>query len=134
MIQSMLMRKQIPAYQRFVLRTSTTTSHILPQRAPQHDGVFDRSPVIPPPPPNLQMQISLQSSPFPGNPQLTAFDNTGLENSGNTAGLYSRARGRGADDMLLTAAGLWIASDNLQGSAMCGGASGHAGLCFLPYS
>jgi hypothetical protein len=56
-----------------------------------------------------------------------------LENSGNTAGLYSRARGLGADDMLLTAAGLWIASDNLQGSATCGGVSGHAGICLLQY-
>jgi hypothetical protein len=57
-----------------------------------------------------------------------------LENSGNTAGLYSRARGLGADDMLLTAAGLWVASDNLLGSATCGGVPGHAGICFLPYS
>jgi hypothetical protein len=57
-----------------------------------------------------------------------------LENTGGTAGLYSRARGLGADDMLLTAAGLWIASDNLAGSASCGGVTGHAGICFLPYS
>jgi hypothetical protein len=57
-----------------------------------------------------------------------------LENSGNTAGLYSRARGLGADDMLLSGAGLWIASDNLDGSATCGGVTGHAGICFLPYS
>ena len=63
-----------------------------------------------------------------------ASGGTLLENSGNTAGLYSRARGLGADDMLLTGAGLWIASDNLQGSATCGGVSGHAGICFLPYS
>src|SRR5690349_11292960 len=28
------------------------------------------------------------------------------------AGLYSRGRGLGADDMLVTGAGLWIASDN----------------------
>ena len=63
-----------------------------------------------------------------------ASGGTLLENSGNTAGLYSRARGLGADDMLLSGAGLWIASDNLQGSATCGGVSGHAGICFLPYS
>jgi hypothetical protein len=63
-----------------------------------------------------------------------ASGGTLLENSGNTAGLYSRARGLGADDMLLTGKGLWIASDNLQGSATCGGVSGHAGICFLPYS
>jgi hypothetical protein len=50
-----------------------------------------------------------------------------------TAGLYSRGRGLGADDMLITAAGLWIASDNYQGTQMCGAANGLAGLCLLPY-
>ena len=45
----------------------------------------------------------------------------------------TRARGLGADDMLLTSAGLWIASDNLDGSAKCAGVGGHAGICFLPY-
>jgi hypothetical protein len=42
------------------------------------------------------------------------------------------ARGLGADDMLVTAAGLWIASDNYQGSQTCAGVNGHAGLCLLP--
>jgi hypothetical protein len=46
----------------------------------------------------------------------------------------SRARGLGADDMLITSAGLWIASDNLQGSSQCAGKQGHAGICFLPYA
>ncbi|MGN6796110.1 MAG: hypothetical protein ACTHJW_27305 [Streptosporangiaceae bacterium] len=55
-------------------------------------------------------------------------------NSANTAGYYSRARGLGADDMLVTSAGLWIASDNLDGSSTCGGVAGLAGLCLLPYS
>ena len=36
--------------------------------------------------------------------------------------------------MLVTSAGLWIASDNLDGSDTCGGVSGHAGICFLPYA
>ncbi len=54
-------------------------------------------------------------------------------NSGGSAGFYSRARGLGADDMLVTTAGLWIASDNFEGSATCGGVSGLAGICFLPY-
>jgi hypothetical protein len=45
----------------------------------------------------------------------------------------SRARGLGADDMLVTRAGLWIASDNAQNSTTCGGVPGHAGICFLPY-
>jgi hypothetical protein len=57
-----------------------------------------------------------------------------LENSAGTAGLYTRGRGLGADDMLLTPAGLWIASDNFAGTDMCGGSSGFAGICFLPYS
>jgi hypothetical protein len=42
------------------------------------------------------------------------------------------SRGLGATDMLLTSAGLWIASDNTDGSQVCAGVSGHAGLCFLP--
>jgi hypothetical protein len=46
----------------------------------------------------------------------------------------SRARGLGADDMLITSAGLWIASDNFKGAAQCGGKQGHAGICFMPYS
>ena len=54
-------------------------------------------------------------------------------NSDGTAGLYSRGRGLGADDMLITSAGLWIASDNYQGTQMCGGANGLGGLCLLPY-
>jgi hypothetical protein len=54
-------------------------------------------------------------------------------NSGGTAGLYSRSRGLGADDMLVTSAGLWIASDNLDNSNHCGNASGLAGICFLAY-
>jgi hypothetical protein len=35
--------------------------------------------------------------------------------------------------MLLTSAGLWIASDNFGGGTQCGGVSGFAGICFLPY-
>ena len=55
-----------------------------------------------------------------------------LTNSSGSQGRYRRARGLGADDMLRTAAGLWIASDNLAGANTCGGVSGHAGICFLP--
>jgi hypothetical protein len=55
-------------------------------------------------------------------------------NKAGSAGYYSRARGLGADDMLITSAGLWIASDNFDDSQMCGGADGLAGICFLPYS
>ena len=45
----------------------------------------------------------------------------------------TRDRGLGADDMLITSAGLWIASDNLDGSSRCAGVYGFAGICFLPY-
>jgi hypothetical protein len=44
----------------------------------------------------------------------------------------TRGRGLGADDMLITSAGLWIASDNLNGTTQCGGVP-HAGICLLPY-
>jgi hypothetical protein len=54
-------------------------------------------------------------------------------NSAGTAGYYSRHRGEGADYMLLTSAGLWIASDNAFSSSMCGGVFGLAGICLLPY-
>jgi hypothetical protein len=45
----------------------------------------------------------------------------------------TRSRGLGADDLLLTGAGLWIASDNYRGSQMCGKVLGLSGICFLPY-
>jgi hypothetical protein len=45
----------------------------------------------------------------------------------------TRGRGLGADDMLITSAGLWIASDNAQNTDMCGGKFHHAGICLLPY-
>jgi hypothetical protein len=70
----------------------------------------------------------------PGLTGLTPSSGALLMNSSGTAGLYSRSRGHGADDMLLTSAGLWIASDNFDGSGQCGGVYGHAGICFLPYS
>jgi hypothetical protein len=57
-----------------------------------------------------------------------------ITNTTGTAGLYSRSRGRGADDLLVTSAGLWIASDNFGGNTSCGGKAGHAGICFLPYA
>jgi hypothetical protein len=53
-------------------------------------------------------------------------------NPAGTAGLYSRDRGLGADEMVFSSAGLWIASDNFQQSQYCGGVS-TSGICFLPY-
>ena len=69
----------------------------------------------------------------PGMEGLNPANGALFVNSAGSAGYYSRARGLGADDMLLTSAGLWIASDNFDDSATCGGVSGHAGICFLPY-
>jgi hypothetical protein len=62
-----------------------------------------------------------------------ASGGTLLLNFNGTTGRYTRARGLGADDMLLTSAGLWIASDNLGNANQCGGVNNHAGICFLPY-
>ena len=69
-------------------------------------------------------------------PGLGGFTPRGslLTNAAGTAGRYRRARGLGADDLLRTPAGLWIASDNFAGSVTCGGVTGHAGICFLPHS
>jgi hypothetical protein len=69
----------------------------------------------------------------PGMEGLNPANGALYVNSAGSAGFYSRARGLGADDMLATGAGLWIASDNLDGGETCGGVSGHAGICFLPY-
>jgi hypothetical protein len=45
-----------------------------------------------------------------------------------------RARGFGADDMLVTSAGLWIASDNAYNADTCAHIGDHSGICFFPYS
>ena len=54
-------------------------------------------------------------------------------NSASTAGYYKRSRGYGADDMLLTSAGLWIASDNFSAAQECGSRDSLSGICLLPY-
>jgi hypothetical protein len=68
----------------------------------------------------------------------TAIAAAGFEGLAPTTGALTfnptRARGLGADDLLDTTAGLWIASDNQAGASQCAGKSGHAGICFLPYS
>lgn len=43
----------------------------------------------------------------------------------------TRSRGHGADDLLRTKAGLWVASDNYYGANLCGG-RWHPGICFFP--
>jgi hypothetical protein len=71
--------------------------------------------------------------PAPGLEGVAPSTGALMTNSGDTAGLYSRGRGLGADNMLVTSAGLWIASDNDDGTQMCGGTEGLSGICFLPY-
>ena len=44
---------------------------------------------------------------------------------------YSMSRAN-ADDMLITGAGLWIASTTRWGSDRCGPDAGHTGVCLLP--
>ena len=73
--------------------------------------------------------------PAPGLAGLTPGPAGGslILNSAGTAGLYSRSRGHGSDDMVITSAGLWIASDNFGGKTSCGGQAGFSGLCYLQY-
>jgi hypothetical protein len=60
-----------------------------------------------------------------------------VTSSNPLVGKYQRSRGQGADDELITAQGLWIASDNGilngSGSTTCGGVGGKSGICLLPY-
>ena len=81
-------------------------------------------------------KAGLGAIPAPGLAGLTPGPTGGslILNSAGTAGLYSRSRGHGSDDMVLTTAGLWIASDNFDGGTSCGGQKGFSGLCFLPYT
>jgi hypothetical protein len=53
---------------------------------------------------------------------------TGLATAWNP----TRSRGSGADDLVLTSAGLWVASDTNYGATQCGNER-HPGICFLPY-
>jgi hypothetical protein len=67
-----------------------------------------------------------------------AISAPGIEGLSPSAGVLTfnptRSRGLGADDMLVTSAGLWIASDNFDDSQQCGGVDGLAGICLLPYT
>lgn len=68
----------------------------------------------------------------PGLDALSPSTGRLLVNSQGTS-IYTRDRGLGADDMLVTKAGLWIASDNFANSQMCDGMLGLSGICFLPF-
>jgi hypothetical protein len=81
--------------------------------------------------PGATVDYGLQGlNPSSGNVEL---------NTGGTA-LYTMTRAN-ADDMLITSAGLWIASTNRYTVNKCGDLTGppghnsadHAGICFLPY-
>jgi hypothetical protein len=69
----------------------------------------------------------------PGMEALNPATGLLLLNAKGTA-LYTRGRGLGADDMLFTKAGLWIASDNFKGTQTCDSVPNLAGICFLPYT
>jgi hypothetical protein len=71
------------------------------------------------------------SVPDPGMEGLDPATGALLTNSSGDA-LYTRGRGLGADDMVRNDEGLWIASDNFDDTAMCGGVQGLSGICFLP--
>ena len=68
-----------------------------------------------------------------------AIPDPGLEGL-TTAGAPELSGGRArytmskanADDMLITRAGLWIASSNRRDSDSCGPDAGHSGICLLP--
>lgn len=54
-----------------------------------------------------------------------------IDTGGPLAWNPGRSRGHGADDMLRTKAGLWVASDNYYAANWCGG-RWHPGICFFP--
>ncbi|HWF79900.1 MAG TPA: hypothetical protein VN695_04890 [Streptosporangiaceae bacterium] len=66
-----------------------------------------------------------------------AISAPGIEGLSPSTGLLTfnptRDRGIGADDMIITSEGLWIASDNWDNSNMCGKVKDLAGICLLPY-
>jgi hypothetical protein len=67
----------------------------------------------------------------------TAVSRPGIGAIGLTTGLATswnptRGRGHGADDMVFTAQGLWVASDNTQETYLCAG-KWHPGICLFPY-
>jgi hypothetical protein len=69
----------------------------------------------------------------PGPRSIPAPGMVGLSPAGAVVFNPTRGRGLGADDMLVTGAGLWVASDNAFGANACGHVHNLAGICFLPY-
>jgi hypothetical protein len=69
--------------------------------------------------------------PDPGLQGLHRSSGRIITDAQGTAGLYSMAEAN-AGYMLVTSAGLWIASSNRFGASKCGGVGWHAGICLLP--
>ncbi len=70
---------------------------------------------------------------YPGSGAINAPGMEGLSpTDGSLIFNPTKGRGWGADDMLMAAGGLWIASDNQHNANQCGGKYGHAGICLLP--
>jgi hypothetical protein len=77
------------------------------------------------------------SNPSCDSKGATALDRPGIgsvtaDTGTATAWNPTRARGKGADDMIITSAGLWVASDNWDNSVKCANVY-HPGICFFPY-
>ncbi len=69
-----------------------------------------------------------------GSGAIAAQGMVGLsQNGGSVVFNPGRARGYGADDMLLTNSGLWVASDTYGGAQNCAYQPGHGGICFFRY-
>jgi hypothetical protein len=66
-----------------------------------------------------------------------AIDAPGMAGLSVTTGAVTwnpgRGRGKGADEMVISDAGLWIGSDNQNNTNMCAGKFGLGGICFIPY-
>jgi hypothetical protein len=71
----------------------------------------------------------------PGALSRPGLASLAVSNGSATPWNPTRALGHGADDLVLTPAGLWVASDTFkQGKAqMCATKGNHGGICFLPY-
>ncbi len=67
----------------------------------------------------------------PGCVSRPGVGDIGATSGRATAWNPTRSRGQGADDLVITSAGLWVASDTYLGSVTCAGAY-HPGICFFP--
>ena len=83
--------------------------------------------------PDVNGKVNRHGCNRPGPRSIPAPGMVGLSPAGAVVFNPTRSRGFGADDMLVTGAGLWVASDNAFDSNACGHVHGLAGICFLPY-